>query len=101
MASILHIRIINKLKTRNRTLVYRWLSATIPSVNYHAALAARLENTGTWFISGARFKEWKSEPDIFLWVHGTRKHASLLRREGHISLKYARMYVQRDAARLY
>jgi hypothetical protein len=55
--------------------VYQWLSAVIPSANYDAALKTRLENTGDWFIKGARFAQWKSEADHFLWVSGTRTFA--------------------------
>src|SRR5277367_4112330 len=35
--------------------IYQWLSASIPSTNYHGALNVRLEDTGLWFINGARF----------------------------------------------
>jgi hypothetical protein len=59
--------------------IYQWLSAIIPSVNYHVALRARLENTGLWFINGARFAQWKAEADDFLWICGTRMHSYHLR----------------------
>ena len=52
--------------------VYQWLSAVIPSANYDGALNARLENTGEWFINGARFAQWKLVADNLLWVSGTR-----------------------------
>jgi hypothetical protein len=52
--------------------IYQWLSAIIPSMNYHGALKARLENTGLWFINGARFARWKGAADDFLWICGTR-----------------------------
>jgi hypothetical protein len=55
--------------------VYQWLSAIIPSVNYDGALNARLENTGEWFINGARFAQWKLVADNLLWVSGTRTSA--------------------------
>src|SRR3984893_2870706 len=55
--------------------VYQWLSAVIPSANYDGALNTRLENTGEWFINGARFAQWKLEADNFLWVSGTRTFA--------------------------
>jgi hypothetical protein len=53
--------------------IYQWLSAVIPSTNYHGALNEHLEDTGLWFINGARFAQWKVEADNFLWVCGTRK----------------------------
>jgi hypothetical protein len=52
--------------------IYQWLSAIIPSMNYHGALKARLEDTGLWFINGARFARWKGAADDFLWICGTR-----------------------------
>jgi hypothetical protein len=55
--------------------VYQWLSAVIPSKNYNGALKIRLENTGEWFINGARFAHWKLVAGNLLWVSGTRKSA--------------------------
>ena len=52
--------------------IYRWLSAVIPSTNYHGALNVRLEDTGLWFIDGARFARWKATADDFLWICGIR-----------------------------
>ena len=52
--------------------VYQWLSAVIPSTNYHGALKVRLQDTGLWFINGARFARWKGAADDFLWICGTR-----------------------------
>jgi hypothetical protein len=54
--------------------VYQWLSAVIPSMNYHGALKARLEDTGLWFINGAQFARWKAKADNFLWIYGTRMY---------------------------
>jgi hypothetical protein len=54
--------------------IYQWLSAVIPSDNYHGALRACLEDTGLWFINGTRFARWKAQPDDFLWIYGTRMY---------------------------
>src|ERR1700728_1479104 len=59
--------------------IYRWLSAVIPSINYHGALKVRLEDTGSWFINGARFARWKSTADDFVWICGTRMHSHHMR----------------------
>ena len=59
--------------------IYQWLSAIIPSENYHVALKARLEDTGLWFINGARFAQWKAVADDFLWICGTRVYSYHLR----------------------
>jgi hypothetical protein len=59
--------------------IYHWLSAVIPSTNYHGALKVRLEDTGLWFIDGARFTQWKTAADDFVWICGTRKYSHHLR----------------------
>jgi hypothetical protein len=59
--------------------IYQWLSAVIPSTNYHGALKVRLEDTGSWFIDGARFLRWKTTADDFLWICGTRMYSHHLR----------------------
>jgi hypothetical protein len=55
--------------------IYQWLSAVIPSMNYHGALKVRLEDTGLWFINGTRFARWKGAVDDFLWICGTRMYS--------------------------
>jgi hypothetical protein len=59
--------------------IYQWLSAVIPSTNYHGALKLRLKDTGLWFIDGARFARWKGAADDFLWICGTRTYSCHLR----------------------
>jgi len=54
--------------------IYQWLSAVIPSTNYYGALKVRLEDTGLWFIDGARFERWKVAAGDFLWICGTRMY---------------------------
>ena len=55
--------------------IYQWLSAVIPSMNYHVALRARLEDTGLWFMDDTRFARWKAQADDFLWIYGTRMYS--------------------------
>jgi hypothetical protein len=59
--------------------IYQWLSAVITSTNYHGALKVRLEDTGLWFIDGARFARWKATADDFVWICGTRMYSPHLR----------------------
>jgi hypothetical protein len=59
--------------------IYQWLSAVIPSMNYHGALKVRLKETGLWFINGARYARWKGAADDFLWICGTRMYSYHLR----------------------
>ena len=68
--------IILRLKLTSRPdKIYQWLSAVIPSTYYHGALNVRLEDTGSWFIDGARFARWKATADDFLWICGTRMYS--------------------------
>jgi hypothetical protein len=59
--------------------IHQWLSAVIPSMNYHVALRARLQDTGLWFMNGTRFARWMAQADHFLWIHGTRMYSYHLR----------------------
>jgi hypothetical protein len=60
-----------------RQKIHQWLSAPDPSSNYHAALEKRQPTTGTWFIEGQAFADWKSSPHSFIWLHGIRKFFDL------------------------
>ena len=72
--------IILRLKLIGRPdKIYQWLSAVIPSENYHGALKVRLEDTGSWFIDGARFARWKATANDFVWICGTRMYFHHLR----------------------
>jgi hypothetical protein len=72
--------IILRLKLTSRPdKIYQWLSAIIPSPYYHGALKVRLEDTGSWFIDGARFARWKATADDFVWICGPRMYSHHLR----------------------
>ena len=54
-----------------------WLAPPDPWKNHNDACALRHTGTGTWFIQGDTFSEWKaSGPGFLLWIHGKRKHLS-------------------------
>ena len=55
--------------------IYQWLSAVIPSANYHGALKVRLDDTGLWLINEARFARWKEAAEDFLCLCGTRMYS--------------------------
>ncbi|KAF7980533.1 hypothetical protein HWV62_37665 [Athelia sp. TMB] len=59
--------------------VYVWLAAPDPSKNYHAARDSHHTDTGSWFIRGPEFLNWKSRPDRPLWIHGSRKLLLIVR----------------------
>ncbi|KZP17138.1 hypothetical protein FIBSPDRAFT_1047078 [Athelia psychrophila] len=51
--------------------IYQWLGAPDSSGNFHAAREKHHGNTGTWFLEGERYVQWKETPDSTLWVYGT------------------------------
>jgi hypothetical protein len=89
--------IILRLKLTSRPdKIYQWLSADIPSTNYHRALKARLEDTGSWFIDGPRFAGWKAAADNFVWICGIRTYSH------HLQITFGSKLVwQPVQARLY
>ena len=47
-----------------------WLSPIDTSGNYNEAREKRQKQTGSWFIEGKTFNEWKEEADKLLWIYG-------------------------------
>jgi hypothetical protein len=52
--------------------IYRWLSAPDPSSNQDDAFKKRQESTGTWFVDGGQFSDWKNIPGSFVLLYGSR-----------------------------
>jgi hypothetical protein len=50
--------------------IYQWLAAPDPSGNYQAAREKHEPTTGSWFITGTQFAEWKAKADVLLWTSG-------------------------------
>lgn len=50
--------------------IHKWLEAPDPSANHVIALAKREVTTGSWFVGGADFNNWKDTPNSFLWLFG-------------------------------
>src|SRR5436189_5538084 len=57
--------------------INQWLSSPDPSSNHNAACQKRQQTTGSWFIRGDQFAEWKINSNSFLWLHGIRRLTSL------------------------
>jgi hypothetical protein len=58
--------------------VQQWLSPPDPWKNHNIARESRHGGTGTWWIQGDSYAEWKSSgPSSLLWVNGKRKHLYL------------------------
>ena len=47
-----------------------WIAAPDSSPHYNTSLQLRHPHTGSWFLGGERYKEWKSQPSSILWLYG-------------------------------
>jgi hypothetical protein len=55
--------------------VRNWLSPPDPWKNHNVAHESRHNGTGTWWIEGDTYAEWKSSgPSSLLWIHGKRQY---------------------------
>jgi hypothetical protein len=52
--------------------IHKWLAAPDPSSNQNDACKLRQPITGTWFVNGEEFKQWKNTLNSFIWLHGIR-----------------------------
>jgi len=50
--------------------IIRWLDPPSPRYTHLDASAKHRPETGSWFLSGAEFAEWKSSPRSVLWIQG-------------------------------
>jgi hypothetical protein len=63
---------INMFADERRQRIYEWLSAPDPSISHNTVCEKRQSGTGSWFIEGEFFKEWKSHQNSFLWLQAIR-----------------------------
>jgi hypothetical protein len=55
--------------------VRNWLSPPDPWKNHNLARESRHSGTGTWWIHGDTYAEWKSsDANSLLWIHGKRQY---------------------------
>ena len=58
--------------------VRKWLSPPDPWKNHNLARETQHGGTGTWWIQGDTYAEWKSSgKNSLLWVHGKRQYSTL------------------------
>lgn len=62
------------LADQHRRDVHNWLAAPSPQSNYETSRKAREAGTGSWFIEGTQYQDWKSNSGSLLWVTGGRKY---------------------------
>ncbi|KAF8479929.1 hypothetical protein JB92DRAFT_2665290, partial [Gautieria morchelliformis] len=55
---------------KRRQDIYHWLVAPDYRPKHWNARTEREGDTGSWFIQGGSFLEWKSRAQSFLWLHG-------------------------------
>jgi hypothetical protein len=58
--------------------VRNWLSPPDPWKNHNLARESRHGGTGTWWVEGDTYAEWKSSgARSLLWIHGKRPYLAL------------------------
>ena len=65
-----HDHVKSMKSTARKKDVLRWLSAPDPSTNYQNACRSRHAETGSWFLKGEEFSQWKADTNSLLWLHG-------------------------------
>ncbi|KAF7983634.1 hypothetical protein HWV62_20572 [Athelia sp. TMB] len=53
-----------------KTNIHAWMRAPDTSSNYNAARKKHQPGTGSWFLDGLQFSEWKEQPGSVLWLYG-------------------------------
>ena len=53
--------------------IHAWMKAPDTSPSYNAARKKHQSGTGSWFLEGSRFSEWKERPGSVLWLCGGRR----------------------------
>jgi hypothetical protein len=58
-------------------MLHQWFMFTDP-VSYHDAARMKHEpTTGSWFLDGDIFEDWKNGKSNFVWIHGIREYIRL------------------------
>ncbi|KAF8515200.1 hypothetical protein JB92DRAFT_2915802 [Gautieria morchelliformis] len=63
---------LEQAKLKHRQKIYEWLAAPDHASKHRNARNMREAMTGSWFIEGEQFQEWRETPHSFLWLHGIR-----------------------------
>ncbi|KAF7974088.1 hypothetical protein HWV62_13393 [Athelia sp. TMB] len=50
--------------------IHVWMQAPDTSPNYNAARKKHQPGTGSWFLDGPEFSQWKEQPGSVLWLYG-------------------------------
>jgi hypothetical protein len=85
-------------RNERRQKIHRWLSPPDSSSNHNAACKKRQPTTGSWFVGGDQFAEWKVRSNSFLWLHGIRKYTV---QEGSSNVPVTNRVSQLGVAKLF
>lgn len=54
------------------------------SSNYNAAQKVQLPGTGSWFMGGSEFSQWKAHSGLVLWLEGSRTSSNIVTAVIHV-----------------
>ncbi|KAF7977234.1 hypothetical protein HWV62_4335 [Athelia sp. TMB] len=53
-----------------KSKIHEWMKAPDTSPSYNAARKRHQSGTGSWFLDGEQFRDWKERPGSTLWLYG-------------------------------
>ena len=74
--------------------IHEWIKAPDASPSYNAARKKHQPGTGSWFINGPQFLEWKEQPGSLLWLYGGRMCSFI--NKFLIALTISRSWLRKD-----
>jgi hypothetical protein len=72
-STYLHTEVETLREEESRQKIYSWLLAPDHQSKHANARRERQQSTGSWFVKGRHFEEWRCRANSFLWLHGIRK----------------------------
>ncbi|KZP15794.1 hypothetical protein FIBSPDRAFT_74790 [Athelia psychrophila] len=63
---------------KSKVLEWIYSADSDTSSNYNAAQKVHLAGTGSWFLDGKEFAQWKEEPGSVLWLEGGRTSSGIV-----------------------
>ncbi|KZP10409.1 hypothetical protein FIBSPDRAFT_899753 [Athelia psychrophila] len=59
-----------KIKQKSEVMKWIYTVDSDTSLSYNAAQKVHLSGTGSWFLDGSHFVQWKEQPGSLLWLYG-------------------------------
>ncbi|KAF7972864.1 hypothetical protein HWV62_16906 [Athelia sp. TMB] len=57
-------------RINDESKIHEWIKAADISPSYNAARKKHQFGTGSWFLNGSQFSQWKAQPGSVLWLYG-------------------------------